>query len=334
MPTGPTAPGEGTHGQGQAAPFLDLSLVREAADRIAGQVLRTPVLKRTVGQVILACKAENLQPVGSFKLRGALNFVRSLPEEGQVLVAHSSGNHAQAVAAVGSLTGRRVIVVMPETAPALKVERTRAMGAEVVFVGPDSQERLQVAEELARRPGHVLVPPYDHPLVAAGQGTAALELLEDTGPLERFYCPVSGGGLMAGCGTVLRALAPGCEVVGVEPASGPDTKLSLEQGRRVAVPPPETIADGLCVRVPGTFTFPVLREVVDRVELVEDPELLETVAWALSELRLVLEPSGAAALAVARREAAAEDRPGRWGVLLSGGNLDPGLWPSAVARLG
>lgn len=164
-------------------------------------------------------------------------------------------------------------------------------------------------------------------MIAAGQGTAALELLEDAPELDRFYAPISGGGLMAGCAVVVRALAAGCEIIGIEPEAGDDTRRSLAAGKRTKVPPPQTIADGLRVRIPGVVPWPVLRDHVARVEVVTDDELLTAMAWALTELRLVLEPSGAASLAVALREGR-----GRCGVLLSGGNADPRLLAQAVAR--
>jgi len=305
--------------------------VGRAAERLGPYVLRTPVLQHDLeGGGRLLCKAECLQQTGSFKVRGAFNLVASLALRDVVLVAHSSGNHAQAVAMAASRMGYRAIVVMPDSAPRLKVERTRILGAEVLFVGSDSRERKERAWELAAKPGRLLVPPYDHLLVAAGQGTAGLELVEDAGCFDRYYCPVSGGGLMAGTATAIHALCPDCEIVGVEPESGADTKISLEQGRRLEVPTPRTIADGLCVRKPGRVTFPMLQRLVDRVELVSDGELIDAIAWALSRLRVVLEPSGAAALAVALRESP----PGRSAVLLSGGNLDPSLWPQVLAIAG
>lgn len=308
---------------------LTLEAVRAAAVRIAPHVLRTPLLRYgdRQGQELLV-KAESLQPVGAFKLRGAYNLLLSLPPGCPGVVAHSSGNHAQAVARAARLLGIRAVIVMPSDAPALKRQRTEADGAEVVLVGSDSEERAQRAAEIAAERGLVAVPPFDHPLIAAGQGTAALELLEDAGaPLDRFYAPISGGGLMAGCATVVAALSPRTEIVGVEPATGGDTRLSLAAGERVSVPPPVTIADGLRVRQPGALTWPVLEKRVHRVELVEDDALLDAMAFALRELRLVLEPSGAAALAVALREG-----PGRSGVLSSGGNPEPELLLEAARR--
>jgi threonine dehydratase len=307
---------------------LTLDAIRAAARRIEGHVLRTPVLRcRPRPGLEVFLKAECLQPTGAFKLRGAFSLLATLPRDVPGVVAHSSGNHAQAVARAARVLGLRAVVVMPSDAPPLKRARTEADGAEVVVVGPDSDERARRAEELARDQGLVPVPPFDHPLVAAGQGTAALELVDEVGEVDRFYAPIGGGGLMAGCAVAVHALFPRTDLVGVEPADGDDTRRSLAAGERVKVAPPRTLADGLRVRTPGAFTFPILREHVARVELVSDEELLDAMAWALVETRLVLEPSGAAALAVALREGR-----GRCGVILSGGNADPDLLAAAAKR--
>jgi threonine dehydratase len=223
--------------------------------------------------------------------------------------------------------GLRAVIVMPDDAPAVKRARTAADGAEIVTVGSDSDLRARRAAEIAAAEGLVPVPPFDHPLVAAGQGTSALELLEDVESLDSFWAPVSGGGLMAGCAVALHALAPALELVAVEPADANDTALSLAAGERVKIAPPRTIADGLRVRTPGELTWPVLQRHVARVALVSDDEILGAMAFAARELRLVLEPSGAAALAAVLREGR-----GRCGVLLSGGNADPALVAEALRR--
>lgn len=309
---------------------LTLHAIRDARRRIAPFVLRTPVLHHRLGaDAELLLKPESLQATGAFKLRGAFNLMCTLPRGTPGVVAHSSGNHAQAVARAARTLGLRAVVVMPSDAPERKRARTAADGAEVVVVGPDSDERARRADELARERGLVPVPPFDHPLIAAGQGTAGLELIEDADVVDRFYAPVSGGGLMAGCAVAVHALSPKTEIVAVEPADGNDTQLSLAAGERRKVPPPRTIADGLRVRTPGELTFPVLAAHVARVELVSDDELLDAMAFALRELRLVLEPSGAASLAVALRE-----RRGRSGVLLSGGNAAPEHLVEAARRAG
>ena len=289
---------------------LDLDAVRSARRRIAPWVLRTPVLRLSPRPGLeLFAKAESLQATGAFKLRGAFSLMTTLPRGCPGVVAHSSGNHAQAVARAARALGLRAVVVMPDDAPANKRARTAADGAEIVTVGSDSDLR-------ARRD-----------LGGAGQGTSALELLEEVDSLDAFYAPVSGGGLMAGCAVALHALQPSLALVAVEPEDANDTALSLAAGERRKIPPPRTIADGLRVRTPGELTWPVLRQHLARVALVSDEELLDAMAFALCELRLVLEPSGAAALAAALREGS-----GRVGVLLSGGNADPAHLAEAARR--
>ena len=305
---------------------LSLDDVVAAQTRIEGHVARTPTLHHRIEEAELFLKAESLQPSGAFKLRGAFNMLATLPP-GTGVVAHSSGNHAQAVARAAKILGLQATVVMPSDAPVLKRTRTEQAGARVIEVGPDSAERAQRAERLAVDEGLVAVPPFDHPLIAAGQGTAALEMTEQAPRLDRFYCPISGGGLMAGCATVFAAWAPDCEIIGVEPADANDTQRSLEQGQRVTVPPPSTVADGLRVRTPGKFTFGIVQRHVRRIETVTDDEILDAVVWALTHLRLILEPSGAASLAVALREGR-----GRCGVLLSGGNIDSALLAELAGR--
>jgi len=306
---------------------LRIEAVREAAERISPYVVRTPLLRHPLprdGELLL--KPESLQPTGAFKLRGAFNLMLQLPEGCPGVVAHSSGNHAQAVARAAAVLGIPAVIVMPSDAPPRKRERTEADGAEVIIVGRDSDERAQRAQELADERGLFPVPPFDDPRIAAGQGTAALELLEDAGAIDRFYAPLSGGGLMSGCAVVVSALAPSAEIVGVEPEDAGDTRLSLAAGERRKVPPPRTIADGLRVRTPGAWTWTVLKRLLSRVELVSDAEMLDAMRLALHELRLVLEPSGAASLALALREGR-----GRCGVLLSGGNVDEALLAQVAA---
>ena len=231
---------------------LTLEDIRAAHERIRPHVVRTPVLRRWPRPDLeLVLKPESLQPTGAFKLRGAFSLMSTLTADCPGVVAHSSGNHAQAVARAAKELGLRAVVVMPSDAPALKRARTEADGAEVVTVGPDSDERVAKANALAEKEGLVPVPPYDHPMIMAGQGTAALELLEDdAGPLDRFYCPVSGGGLLSGCAVAFAALSPSTELVAVEPEAADDTAHSLAEGQRVKIPAPRTIADGLKVRTP------------------------------------------------------------------------------------
>ena len=300
---------------------LDLDTIAAARVRIAPYLVRTPLLRHALrSDCELPLKPESLQPIGAFKLRGAF----SIDDDATARRAPASSPTRRATMprrwpAPLASSALRAVIVMPSDVTALKRERTEADGAEVVLVDPAGDERERRADAIARERGFVFVPPYDHPLVAAGQGTAALELFEDAGPFERFYAPISGGGLMAGCAVALHALAPGTELVGVEPADGNDTRLSLAAGERCSIPLPKTIADGLRMRTPGAFTFPVLQKHLARVELVSDEAMLDAMAFALRELRLVLEPSGAASLAAALREGR-----GRCGVLLSGGNVGAG----------
>ena len=306
---------------------LSLETVREAAAQIRPHVVRTPLLRVERGDAVLLLKPESLQATGAFKLRGAFNKMLRLPRDCPGVVAHSSGNHAQAVARAARVLGLHAVIVMPRDAPAAKRARTLADGAEVIEVGTDSDERAERARLLARERELVAVPPFDDRLIAEGAGTCALELIEDAGALDRFYAPVSGGGLMAGCSVVVKALCPSAEIVGVEPEGADDTRQSLAARERVAIPAPVTIADGLRVRRPGELTWPVVQQNVSRIELVSDEEMLEAMAWSLTELRLVLEPSGAASLALALREGR-----GRCGVILSGGNVDSALLAEVVAR--
>jgi threonine dehydratase len=306
---------------------LSLQDIRAAEARIRGKVVRTPTLTRTTDGLTLLLKPESLQDIGAFKIRGAMNKMCQLPASCPGVVAHSSGNHAQAVARAAKILGLRAVIVMPSNAPPLKRMRTEADGAEVIIVGPDSDERKLRARAIAVEQGLIPIEPYDDLEIAAGAGTAALELIEDSGPLDRFYAPVSGGGLMAGCATVVAALCPGAEIIAVEPETKNALQQSLAAGERISVEPPPTIADGLRVRTPGELTWPILANTVHRVELVRDLELKSAMKWAYQELRLVLEPSGAAALAVARREGR-----GRCGVILTGGNVDPALFASIVQR--
>jgi threonine dehydratase len=302
--------------------------IREASARIRGRVLRTPTLRRRPRPGLeLWLKAESLQHTGAFKLRGAFNLMLQLPAGGPGIVAHSSGNHAQAVAWAAARLGLRASIVMPLDAPASKRARTEAEGAEVIEVGPDSAERARCARDLAAERGLVLVPPFDDVRIAAGAGTAALELTEDAEPLDRFYAPIGGGGLISGCAVAVHGVRAQTEVVGVEPDDANSVKLGLASGERTTVPPPHTLADGLRVRTPGEQTWPLIQKHVARVELVSDEELLDAMAWALRELRLVLEPSGAASLAAALREG-----QGRCGVLLSGGNVEPELLARVASR--
>ncbi|MGW1344017.1 pyridoxal-phosphate dependent enzyme [Kribbella sp. NPDC002412] len=305
---------------------LSLTDVRSAADRIAGIAHRTPVLtSRTLDERVGArvfLKAENLQRIGAFKFRGAYNAVSRLtPEELRYgVAAYSSGNHAQAVALAAQIAGTKAVILMPADAPPTKVAATRGYGAEVVTYDRYAQDRAALAKELASERGLTLIPPYDHYDVMAGQGTVALELIEETGPLGALLVPVGGGGLMAGCATAATALAPGIRMIGVEPAAGDDHARSLAAGERVEIDVPRTIADGQAISTPGELTFAVNRRLVDSFELVTDDEIVAAMAFAFERLKIVLEPSGASALA-ALLGGRIQPLPERVGVVLSGGNV-------------
>ena len=298
--------------------MIEVADVEAAARRLAGIAHRTPVVtSRTLDARVGAdvfLKAENLQRGGAFKFRGAYNKVSSV--DGDV-AAYSSGNHAQAVALAASLLDRKAVILMPEDAPPAKVAATLGYGAEVVTYDRYTQDRDELGWTLAAERGLTLVKPYDDPLVMAGQGTAALELLEDVGALDLLVVPVGGGGLAAGCATV--AAARGVRVVGVEPEAGNDTQQSFARGARVTIDVPRTIADGLQVTAPGELTFEVNKRLLDGVATVSDADLVDAMRFAFDRLKLVLEPSGAAALAALLSGRIAAQ--GLVGVILSGGNV-------------
>ncbi|MPY93380.1 MAG: pyridoxal-phosphate dependent enzyme [Acidimicrobiia bacterium] len=309
--------------------MIDLGDVRLAAQRIAGAAHRTPVLtSRTLDQAVGAAvflKAENFQRTGSFKVRGATNKIASLTAEDRArgVVAVSSGNHAAAVAFAARLFGTSATVVMPEDAPSSKRAATEGYGATVVPYDRYRERREDIAERIVAETGRVLVRPYDDWAVMAGQGTAALELVEAVGPLDALVVCVGGGGLIAGCSTAAKGLHPGTVVVGVEPEAGDDTRRSLAAGRRVRLDEvPRTIADGQAVDEPGELTFEVNRRLVDEVVTASDEEILDAMRFCFERLRVVVEPSGACALAAVLAGAVGDLRGRRVGVTLSGGNVD------------
>ncbi|HET9596492.1 MAG TPA: threo-3-hydroxy-L-aspartate ammonia-lyase [Anaeromyxobacteraceae bacterium] len=298
-----------------------------AAARIQGHAHRTPVLtSRTVDEELGArvfFKCENLQRMGAFKFRGAFNALSRFDERQRRagVVAFSSGNHAQAIALSARILGIPATIVMPHDAPAAKVAATRGYGGRVVVYDRYSQDREQIGRELAEREGLTLVPPYDHPDVIAGQGTAAKELLEEVGPLEALFTPLGGGGLLSGTALSARALAPACQVYGVEPEAGDDGRRSLRSGAIVHIDPPRTIADGAQTQHLGQLTFPILRREVADVLTATDAELVEAMRFFASRMKLVVEPTGCLGFAGARamRERLAGRRVG---IVLSGGNVD------------
>jgi threonine dehydratase len=302
--------------------------VLAAAARLDGVVHRTPVLtsaeldRRTGARVVL--KAENFQRTGSFKLRGAYNAVASLAPglRAAGICSFSSGNHAQAVALAAALHGVPVVVVMPRDAPVTKRWATEGYGAEVIEYERSEESRREIAERIAAERGMTIVPPFDLLEVMAGQGTLAVELLDEAGPLDVVLVPVGGGGLIAGCATAVRARCPSARVIGVEPAAGDDARRSLAAGRIVDVGVPHTIADGQQTTRVGDLTFEVMRRLVEEVVVVSDDEIVEAMRFAFQRLKIVLEPSGASALAALLSGRVPGIAGTRVGVVLSGGNVD------------
>lgn len=307
--------------------MITLEDVRAAASRIDGVVHRTPVItsRSLDGATGLSvfCKAENLQRAGSFKLRGAYNRISSLDPDirARGVVAYSSGNHAQAVGLAAQLLGIPALIVMPEDAPSVKREATAGYGAEIVTYDRATGDREAIAADLAEEHGRTVIPPYEDPVVMAGQGTAALELIEDAGRLDVLLVPVGGGGLIAGCATAAKALLPDVRVIGVEPETADDTRRSLEAGERIRIDPPATIADGLQATIPGELTFEVNRRFLDGIVTVSDAEMVAAIAFAVDRLKVVLEPSGAVALAALLRTGTDITAGSRVGLVLSGGNV-------------
>jgi len=310
--------------------MLTIQLIKEAAARIRGRVHRTPVVtsrsfnEATGKEVFFKC--ENLQRAGAFKIRGATNKILSLTDEEKQrgVAAFSSGNHAQAVALASREAGIRAVIAMPDDAPKAKVAATRSYGAEIVFYDRLKQDREVVAIEIAERDGRVLVPPYDDYAILAGQGTCGLEFLEEVPNLDCLLAPCSGGGLFAGVSTAAKAMNPQIRCFPVEPDTADDTRQSFLKGARLSIPPPPTIADGLRVQSPGALTFPILQKTAEDVLTVSDDEIIETIKYFLFRMKLLVEPSGAAAAAAVLTGKLPPDTK-RVGVVVSGGNIDADL---------
>jgi threo-3-hydroxy-L-aspartate ammonia-lyase len=302
--------------------------VRAAAERIRGIAHRTPVLTSRTADArtgaTLFFKAENLQRGGAFKFRGACNAISRLDEAAKRrgVVAFSSGNHAQAIAYAGALQGVPTVIVMPTDAPAAKVAATKEYGAEVVSYDRYTEDREAIGREIAERRGMTVIPPFDHPDVAAGQGTAALELFEEVGPLDALLVCTGGGGLLAGCALAASDLSPGCKVYGVEPEAGNDVQRSLRAGERVKIDVPKSIADGALTQQVGACTFPVIQAHVADIVTVTDAQLVEAVRFFAERMKIVVEPTGCLGAAAAFT-GAVPVRGKRVGVILSGGNVDP-----------
>lgn len=301
--------------------------VADAAERLAGHAHRTPVMTsrtvnaRTGAEVFFKC--ENFQRIGAFKFRGAYNAMSRLsPEERKRgVLAYSSGNHAQAVALAGRELGIRVVIVMPVDAPAVKIEATRGYGAEIVLYDKRREVREEVAERTARERGLAMIPPFDHPHVIAGQGTAAKELIEDAGPLDFLFVPVSGGGLVSGCAVAAAALSPECKVIGVEPEAGDDATRSFRTKTLQTCHNPDTIADGARTHALGRLTFPLVLRYVSDMVTVSDAELLRSMFFLWERMKIVVEPTGALG-AAGLLERGLPVAGKRVGVIVSGGNVD------------
>ncbi len=310
-----------------ALPFPTPDDVLQAAQRLAGIAHTTPVAtSRTLNERVgaeVSLKCENLQRVGAFKIRGAYNAMCQLSAEDRArgVLAFSSGNHAQGVALAGKLLGIETTVVMPTTAPAAKRLATEGYGAKVVLYDPTRERREEVARRLLEDQGQTLIPPYDHPQVIAGQGTAALELFQTVGPLDWLLVPCGGGGLLSGTALAAKLLCPACQVVGVEPALADDATRSFRTKTLHTVDNPQTIADGTRTPSLGKLTFPLVLEHVAEMVTVSEEAIAEAVRFVFHRMKLVVEPSGA--LGVAALLSGAFSRPGqRIGVVLSGGNVD------------
>ncbi len=298
-----------------------------ASERIKGHAHRTPVMtSRTVDEAFGAqvfFKCENLQRMGAFKFRGAFNALSKLSAEQRKagVVAFSSGNHAQAIALSARLLGIPATIVMPHDAPAAKVAATKGYGGKVVIYDRYTEDREQIGRDLAEKHGLTLIPPYDHPDILCGQGTAARELFEDVGPLDAFFVPLGGGGLLSGCALATRALSPNCSLYGVEPEAGNDGQRSFRTGKIVHIDTPKTIADGAQTQHLGNVTFPIILSDVNDVLTATDAELVECMAFIATRMKLIVEPTGCLGFAAARRMKAELKRK-RIGILLSGGNVD------------
>lgn len=306
---------------------VTLADIRAAAERIRGIAHHTPVFtSRTFDSLAGAAvffKCENFQRGGAFKIRGASNFIRSIPKDqlSRGVVTYSSGNHAQGVAIAAAAVRTKATIVMPADAPKSKIDATRGYGAEVVTYDRLTGNREAIGKRISEETGATIVPPYDHPWTIAGQGTVALELLEEVPDLDALVVCIGGGGLMSGCSTAAKALRPGIRIFGVEPEDGNDTYLSFRSGSRVEIPMPQTIADGLRAQKPGAITFPIIQRNVEDIVLVSDSEIRATMKFLLTRMKMVVEPSGAVPpSAILHHKIPKGSR--KIGAVVSGGNVD------------
>src|SRR5476649_1674254 len=311
--------------------------VAAAAERIAGHAHKTPVItSRTVNEEFGAevfFKCENLQRMGAFKFRGAFNALSQFDEQQRRagVVAFSSGNHAQAIALSAQLLGIPATIIMPEDAPAAKIAATRGYGGNVVLYDRYTQDREQIGRELAEKQGMTLIPPYDHPDVIAGQGTAAKELFEEVGPLDVLFVCLGGGGLLSGSALATRALAPDCKLYGVEPEAGNDGQQSFRSGQIVHIDTPKTIADGAQTQHLGDLTFAIIKRDVDDILTASDEQLVDTMRFYAERMKMVVEPTGCLSLAAAR-QIKDQLKGQRVGIIISGGNIDISRYAALLAK--
>jgi len=309
--------------------------VAAAAERLAGHAHRTPVLRSSTADARWGAqfffKCENFQRMGAFKFRGAFNALSRFDaaQRKAGALAFSSGNHAQAVALSARLLGMPAVIVMPLDAPAAKVTATRGYGAEVVTYDRFTEDREAIAQRLATERGMTLIPPYDHPDVIAGQGTAAKELIEEVGPLDALYVCLGGGGLTSGSALAAHALSPGCKVYGVEPEAGNDGQQSLRAGHIVRIETPKTIADGAQTQYLGAYTFGIIRRDVADIRTVSDAQLVDGMRFFAERMKMVVEPTGCLAFAGAVADAPAL-QGAKVGVIVSGGNVDLGRYAALL----
>jgi threonine dehydratase len=315
---------------------LQYSDIEQAAARIKGAAHRTPVLtSRTANAMAgaeLFFKCENLQRMGAFKFRGAYNAIARFSDAQKKagVLTYSSGNHAQAIALSASLMGIRSAIIMPHDAPALKVRATKGYGGEVIVYDRYKENREEIGARLASERGMTLIPPYDHPDVICGQGTAAKELIEEAGQLDVLLVPLGGGGLLAGCALAAAALSPSCKVIGVEPEAGNDGQQSLRRGEIVDIPVPQTIADGAQTSHLGTHNFAVIRRFVDDIVTVSDDQLKATMHFFSERMKMIVEPTGCLAAAAAL-QGVYPVAGKKVGILISGGNVDLARFAQLVA---
>lgn len=309
---------------------LSYSSVQEAWIRLKGVAHQTPVItsktlnKMTGKEVYIKC--ENFQRGGAFKFRGAYHAIQQLSDEEKKkgVVAFSSGNHAQAIALAAKFSGIRAVLCMPSDSPAIKKAAVQSYGGEIVFYDRLKEDRETIAQRFSEEEGMALIPPFDDPRVIAGAGTAALEFLDEVGTLDAIIVPVGGGGLISGSALAAHGVDPSISIIGVEPEGAEDTYLSMKAGKRIQIAPPDTIADGLRTVTPGKITFPIIQQYVEDIVSVSDEEIKEAILFAMTRLKIVLEPSGAVPLAalISRRIPISKKRIG---LIVSGGNIDPSL---------